>query len=636
MNTVKATKYRPDIDGLRAVAISLVVIFHFFPEQLPAGFLGVDIFFVISGFLISDLIIQGLDKEKFSLKEFYVRRIARIFPALLLVLLFGMIYGYFFLYSNEYQQIGKHVFAGSFFVSNFVLLSEVGYFDNVATTKPLLHLWSLGIEEQFYIFWPICLLVIIRLNFHLIFSIAIIFASSLALYFSGELNSDYTFYLPITRIWQLLLGALLAATLFRHNGMEKWIEDRVWAKNTISVLGVVLILLPLSVGQEHETPDPFMVATITVGAFFIIFAGQSAIINKIVLSQKIMVWVGLISFPLYLWYWPLLTFSRIIEGKNVDLEHRVYLILLAIFLGWGTYKFIETPIRNGGRKHKKSAVLLFLMFITGIAGLFIEFNSGLSFREVNTARIKGELGHTAYYAHIKQNYFPCKNKEIYRNSTKTGGQLIRCFETKQDRPADVALIGDSHAEHLFIGLAEAIPQKNIIYALRSGFPYDRNEKFSEVLSMVKNSPSIKTVVLSMFWADPNKSIVTNENLFNGLKRLVSNLSSKGKKVFLFDDVPSFSFDPRLCKEKSDGHCSEKREFLKSRYATYIYKLREIERSDDKVSILYAYNTFCDELSCAMKSGGRLLYRDSNHLSIYGSQLMLQKSLSEEAIQTLSR
>jgi len=150
-------KYRPDIDGLRAVAVLSVVVFHAFPELMKGGFIGVDIFFVISGFLISTIIFQNLDRGTFSFSEFYARRIRRIFPALLLVLIATYGFGWFALLADEYKQLGKHIVAGAGFVSNLVLWSEAGYFDNSAETKPLLHLWSLGIEEQFYIIWPFIL-----------------------------------------------------------------------------------------------------------------------------------------------------------------------------------------------------------------------------------------------------------------------------------------------------------------------------------------------------------------------------------------------------------------------------------------------------------------------------------------------
>lgn len=155
VNNQTSHKYRPDIDRLRAIAIISVVIFHAFPKILKAGFIGVDIFFVISGFLISSIIFNDFDKQKFKFSNFYIRRIKRIFPSLIVILITCLIIGYFFLLADEYQQLGLHIASGSAFISNFILWSEAGYFDNSGELKPLLHLWSLSIEEQFYIFWPL-------------------------------------------------------------------------------------------------------------------------------------------------------------------------------------------------------------------------------------------------------------------------------------------------------------------------------------------------------------------------------------------------------------------------------------------------------------------------------------------------
>src|SRR5450830_2138955 len=174
-------KYRPDIDGLRAIAVLSVIIFHAFPSLLKGGFIGVDIFFVISGFLISTILFSSLEKDQFSFAEFYARRVKRIFPALLLVLLSCYIFGYFVLFADEYRQLGKHIAGGAGFISNFVLWDESGYFDTTAEIKPLLHLWSLGVEEQFYIFWPLILWVLAKQRLNFLAALLVFTALSFAL-----------------------------------------------------------------------------------------------------------------------------------------------------------------------------------------------------------------------------------------------------------------------------------------------------------------------------------------------------------------------------------------------------------------------------------------------------------------------
>lgn len=200
--------YRADIDGLRALAVILVVLFHAFPYWVKGGFIGVDIFFVISGFLISTIVFTSLEQDNFSFLEFYKRRVIRIFPALILVLLVCVVFGWFVLLADEYKQLGKHVTSGAIFSSNFLLLSESGYFDNAAETKPLLHLWSLSIEEQFYFLWPLILWFSWKKRFnYLTITITLLLISFLFNLYKIKNNSIAAFYLPQTRFWELLAGA---------------------------------------------------------------------------------------------------------------------------------------------------------------------------------------------------------------------------------------------------------------------------------------------------------------------------------------------------------------------------------------------------------------------------------------------
>ena len=203
--------YRPDIDGLRAVAVLLVVGYHAFPYWLNGGFIGVDIFFVISGFLISSIIFQDLGAGSFRFTDFYGRRIRRIFPALIIVVAACLVAGWFVLLAGEYEQLGKHVAGGAGFIANFLLWNESNYFDNAAETKPLLHLWSLGVEEQFYIIWPLLLWLAWKRNFNARTMTAFIVIMSFALTIAqARTDMVAAFYSPATRFWESLCGALLA------------------------------------------------------------------------------------------------------------------------------------------------------------------------------------------------------------------------------------------------------------------------------------------------------------------------------------------------------------------------------------------------------------------------------------------
>ena len=335
--------YRPDIDGLRAVAVLLVVFHHAFPQVLKGGFIGVDVFFVISGFLISTIIFQSLEQGEFSFLDFYKRRVKRIFPALSLVLIASFVCGWYVLLPADYKQLGKHMAAGAAFVSNFAFWNESGYFDSGSKLKPLLHLWSLGIEEQYYIFWPFIVLYAWKRKISLFKVCLVLLALSFAInIFTAKNNAVAAFYSPLSRFWELLIGSVLAysslqtAKIPKSTHAANW---EAWAGVALLAIGVYFI------NPERRFPG-FWALFPTLAAYLLIKAGPKAWFNQVVLSNRLFVWVGLISFPLYLWHWPLLVFAEIKLGA-MGLYTKLGLVALSILLSWLTYRFVERPIRFG-------------------------------------------------------------------------------------------------------------------------------------------------------------------------------------------------------------------------------------------------------------------------------------------------
>lgn len=210
-STASISKYRPDIDGLRALAVIAVVCFHAFPNRMPGGFVGVDVFFVISGYLISRIIFENMERSEFSFPEFYIRRINRIFPSLIVVLVSSFAFAWLALLADEFKVLGKHIAAGALFISNFALSGEVGYFDRAAELKPLPHLWSLSIEEQFYIVWPLLLWMAWQRRFNILTITVFLLIASLVLNVQNiQIDPVSAYYSPITRFWELLSGGILA------------------------------------------------------------------------------------------------------------------------------------------------------------------------------------------------------------------------------------------------------------------------------------------------------------------------------------------------------------------------------------------------------------------------------------------
>lgn len=358
--------YRADIDGLRGIAVLTVVGFHAFPRLFPGGFVGVDIFFVISGFLISGILLKSLRAGTFSFFDFYSRRIKRIFPALIIVLLTTWAIGWFVLLADEYQNLGKHIAGGSIFISNFILWNESGYFDVAAQLKPLLHLWSLGVEEQFYIFWPVLLLISWKRRLNILVVIVIFGLVSFAFNAVQIVTSPITaFYLPMSRMWELMLGALLA---FGESNGQTWRSVlRQYSRNTEAALvnltaacGIALIVVSVAYLDKSMKYPGWWALMPTVGAFLLMAVGNDAWINRNILANRLLVFVGLISYPLYLWHWPLLSFADNVYALNPPHGIKLTAVALAMVLAWLTYVLLEKPIRYGQFKKFRRAVPIVL------------------------------------------------------------------------------------------------------------------------------------------------------------------------------------------------------------------------------------------------------------------------------------
>ena len=444
-------KYRPDIDGLRAIAVLSVLIFHAFPEWLSGGFVGVDVFFVISGYLISTIIFENLDQKRFSFKEFYVRRINRIFPALFLVLIASYVFGWLNLLADDFAQLGKHIAGGAGFVSNLILWNESGYFDKAAEVKPLLHLWSLGIEEQFYIFWPLFVYWIYRWPKQVLLAIVLVAGASFILNVTTIYSYPIaTFYSPLTRFWELLIGSLLAYWTLYSSSVIRVTNTQ---KNIASVVGLALIILAALVLNPKSLFPGWWALLPTVGAALLIAAGPNAWCNRHILSLRVMVWVGLISFPLYLWHWPLLALARIQEGETLAFTDRVILMSIAIILSWGTYQFVEKPIRfNVKYRTQKNVALVILMILIGYLGYNCFDRKGIEFRHKFLIKQISSYTFDKVAEQRQRTCFLMDKSDDLTNFSKV------CIH--DDRPFKLVLWGDSHGGAIYPGFSELEKQND--------------------------------------------------------------------------------------------------------------------------------------------------------------------------------
>jgi len=366
--------YRPDIDGLRAVSILLVLGYHAQAPFVPGGFIGVDIFFVISGFLITGIILSQINAGTFSALSFYARRVRRIFPALIVVLSATYLLGWLLLLPDGFSDLGKNIAASVGFVSNLFQLRQAGYFAPASADNPLLHLWSLGIEEQFYIVWPGVLLVIARTKWRPLAIFALAAASFAAglMIFAGY--KEWSFYSPIPRAWELLAGALLAERqIARHDFLKAGFARQ---HDLQATLGLALIAAA-AIGLNRDSLFPGVAALLPVMGAVLLILSPSSVINRGFLSNPAMVLIGLISYPLYLWHWPLLSYLGIIRSGAPNFLEVWAAVILAGLLSYLTYRLVELPLR---RRPKVVPKLAFGLASLGVVGIVTVAAGGFDLR----------------------------------------------------------------------------------------------------------------------------------------------------------------------------------------------------------------------------------------------------------------
>ncbi|WP_341647788.1 acyltransferase family protein [Thauera humireducens] len=436
--------YRPDIDGLRAVAILSVISFHFFPEALPGGFIGVDVFFVISGFLISSILFRALDGGRLDFMNFYAHRARRIFPSLIVVLLGTFAWGWLALLPADFGQLGKHIAAGAAFVQNIVLLTETGYFDTASESKPLLHLWSLAIEEQFYLLYPVVLWATWRLRLSRAGTIALLCASSFGLMIAWiSSKPEATFFLPFTRFWELLVGALLALLVERGflDAGQRVGTQRM--PEILSASGLLLIGTGLVLIHKGLAFPGWWSLLPTLGAALVILAGPQARLNKTILGHPWMVAIGLISYPLYLWHWPIVSFIRMAAQDTPSIALRSAGLALSVALAYLTYRFVEHPIRFGKHARARTLALCLVLAAIGALGLDTHMRDGRPDRYPEQVRMLLQPDdYDTWFAGVRTG----------RCHLQTADAHARDPDCIEDTRPLVMLWGDSHAASLYPGL----------------------------------------------------------------------------------------------------------------------------------------------------------------------------------------
>lgn len=636
--------YRADIDGLRALAVLAVVIFHTSPKKLPGGFVGVDIFFVISGFLITTILYSQLHGNCFSIKTFYQRRIRRLFPALITVLAFTFLLAWLCLLPGEFSIIGKHISGSGAFINNFLLYSESGYFDSGSYTKPLLHLWSLAVEEQFYLFWPLLLYLTFYFKRRIfnVLAVVLLISFSLNIVVSG-VNSSAAYYYPFTRFWELAVGGILSLLIYQKKTKLIYAEG-------LSLLGLIFIIVSIFFYQNRIIFPGWWALLPTLGTAFIIASGPNNHINQKLLANKLSVRLGLISYPLYLWHWPILSYLYIVNAyKHPHSNIRILLMVLAIVLSIITYLYIEKPIRK--KQHVSLPLLCCMLLMIGL-GLSMYFNQ-------LSPRLHSKSFEKLFKAANDWRY--PKGFEKYKENRDFNIKKSEVIDSHQE-PTKMVFLGDSHIEQYSERVLQTHKQhhinKDIFYITYGGCPPIPNIRednrhagcHQRVKSAVKfiQQHHISEVVIGASWNSyfspksssnthegPNKDFYYIEK--NGKKiplyspkgrqlalteltTFLRTLSKHTKVYFVLDTPASQVFDPRHYfsgKRLSLTHSESKKMPEFTPFSPIQKKIQnELKQLAEKAGakVLNPLSLLCHKGLCrATLANGKPIYKDTSHL-----------------------
>lgn len=532
INEIKPHFWRADITGLRAIAVLPVLIFHAFPELIPGGFFGVDVFFVISGYLISGIIFKGLINNNFSYIRFYDKRVKRIIPNLLALLVFCSILGYLYLTPTELISLGKHIRSSSAFYQNFRLLHEVGYFTEDALRQPLLHLWSLAIEEQFYIVFPILCSIVWFFSKRPVCIGFLVFSIAVCSLLSSLLVKDqiFDFYFPLTRFWELGGGIILS---YLEN--FKFFDYRKFSnsfKNILSFSGIAAILLPMIFWVPNIKHPGWITLIPVVGAVALILATPAAYFNRTLLSWKPVTFVGLISYSLYLWHWPLLSFLFICVS-DITVSDKIFALLLSFLISTVVYYYIENPVRQRKEIFKIPVSIILLVILISFVGVgkFIEKKEGFPERvylakELSEVRKFGE-----WQAHDSAERISYASTTI-PVTLKSGGD------------PEIIFAGDSHVAQYFMR-AQKLSKKSgrqvgfIASWTEDVFDVSKKTPLSKAFYLTLENKNIKTIVIGRKWG----IYIYKRARIEFLKYVKEKLSSrKDLKIYVLLDPPYDELD----------------------------------------------------------------------------------------------
>lgn len=634
--------YRKDVDGLRAVAVLLVIAFHAFPNFLPNGYLGVDIFFVISGFLITSIILHNLSKNSFSFVNFYIRRIKRIFPMALIVLSFVSVLGMLTLFDTEFKNLKSYIRPAAGFYINFQLLNDAGYFDVKSTYKPLLHYWSLAIEEQFYILWPFLLFAMYKavsfftkgrakesLN-HLIALNTLLLLVAYT-YFLSQPSDQY--FSSLVRAWELLLGCLVAIAAARIN--VSGISDKSFSQFSLYLSSVGLILICLAQGL---TSTHLSTSFCVLGTAFFLIAKESLQIKSF-FRAKPLVYIGLLSYSLYLWHWPFLSFYRTFK-PNLNTIETLILVLTAFVMSYFTYQFVEAPLKKQNWDleprgllfswNRKMAVSLASCTLCIIpAGILLKYGPRFP-------KLSDEVVNQLVF--VEDDALGLSSNCILNEKQRKEFDLTWCYSQARPKKYQGLIFGDSHSHSLFKGIVSN--ESEVAWQLvgkHSCPPFNldnRNPDCRNIVKHIADTLKLNVDIHYVAFVMAHRIFEENEKNLqdpNYLENIVSDLriiQSTGKKIILVKPVPEIAENIYACTNlrfsfyqafDSTDACRITFESWKQRTNNFITFIDYLKRNLPETIVVDPTVDICDGDFCYAARQGKALYEDKDHLSFYGSQ-----------------
>ena len=625
--------YRPDIDGLRAVAVLGVVAFHAAPTLLPGGYVGVDVFFVISGFLITGILIRDCEARRFSLTRFYSRRIRRILPALVTVLLTFTVVACVVLPPADLDFYARTLVSAALFVANQFFLNHTGYFHVDALESPLLHLWSLSIEEQFYLFWPPAVFLLYRSRLRrwapLLITLALLTSLALAQRWVWMGNGAGAFYMLRARGWELLLGAMLAtgAVPLLHRRRDR---------EAAAVMGLAAILCSMLLFNQ-DTPFPGLAAAAPcLGAAALIHANRAEVTTVgRWLSSPRMVLIGLISYPLYLWHWPLLVMPRLALGRALSPAEVGMYVVLAFALAWVSWRLIERPLQRFRTGDKEGRFVL----VAGVSTLAVV--AGAAFAIVAGHGFPQRASPEVLRAEAARDSINPMNALCHVGSGDTPPSAAPCT-TPGAGEARIMLWGDSHAAHIMPGLASAAGGRHVsvrqltksscpplVPGRRSAFASAECVAFNRNVLRAAGDAHIEKIVIAARWTGylPDASVEAADALRQEVRRTIGNIRQSvgdGTAIVIVGPLPGFDFEPSKCHARTrfagldTSPCRDPQPNNARSAAVVEQALADATAGASNVTIVLPWRRFCGTGGCLTVANETFLFRDSHHLTVEGA------------------